>query len=62
MDKSLDDFEEIKKHPYKIISSKYDYISIMFPQEYIKCLRVYNDYLKKELDNIKLTYKIRSRL
>jgi len=71
MDKSLNYFlEEIRRNPIKIMSDEYKYISVMFPEEYIKGMRLYIDFLIKELDAIrilpskkkKIFNKIRSRL
>ena len=60
MNKSLSEFmEEIRRNPKEIINPKYDYMSVMFPQEYIKAMRMYINNLLSEKVNI---YRIRSKL
>lgn len=58
--------EMIRKNPYEIHNEinnpKYEYIAKMFPQEYIKGLRIYIDKLNFELKNLETIFKIRSRL
>ena len=66
MDKNLDYFlKEIKNNPSDIMSKKYDYISTMFPQEYIKGMKIYVEYLLREISkkeyDLKI-YRIRSKL
>ena len=51
--------EEIRRNPKEIINPKYDYMSVMFPQEYIKAMRMYINNLLSEKVNI---YRIRSKL
>lgn len=55
-------YEEISKNPSEINNPKYEYISKMFPQEYINGLRIYIDKLNFELKNLKAILKIRSKL
>ena len=66
MKKSLDEFlQDITKNPSEIINNKYQYMSTMFPQEYIKALKVYINYLLKEIskkDSELKIYHIRSKL
>jgi hypothetical protein len=62
-DKPFNEFYEIiKKNPAEIISTKYEYLSLMFPQEYIKGLRIYIDMLNSDLNNLKRVLHIRSKL
>ena len=50
MNKTLDNFlEEIKRDPKQILLSKYENISIIFPQEYIKALKMYINILLSEI-------------
>ena len=62
-DKPFNEFYEvIRKNPSEIISPKYDYLSLMFPHEYIKGLKIYIDMLNLELNNLKTVLRIRSKL
>ena len=62
-DKSLEEFQEIiRKNPSDILNAKYHYMSVMFPNEYIKALKTYIDVLNNDLKNIKLMLHIRSKL
>jgi hypothetical protein len=59
MNKTLDNFlEEIKRDPKQILLSKYENISLIFPQEYIKALKMYINILLSEIH----IYHIRSKL
>ena len=50
MNKTLDNFlEEIKRDPKQILLSKYENISLIFPQEYIKALKMYINILLSEI-------------
>ncbi len=62
-DKPFTEFYEIiKRNPNEIVTPKYDYMSTMFPQEYIKGLKIYIDVLNNELTNLKTLLRIRSKL
>ena len=59
MNKSLDEFmEKIRRNPKEIMDPKYEYISVMFPREYIKAMKMYINFLLEEI----LIYRIRSKL
>jgi hypothetical protein len=59
MNKSLEEFmDKIRLNPKEIMDSKYDYMAIMFPQEYIKAMKVYIKFLLEEIH----IYRIRSKL
>jgi len=59
MNKSLDEFmEKIRRNPRDIMDPKYEYMSVMFPQEYIKAMKLYINFLLEEI----LIYRIRSKL
>lgn len=59
MNKSLDEFMEIiRRNPKEIMDPKYEYMSVMFPQEYIKAMKIYINFLLEEI----LIYRIRSKL
>jgi hypothetical protein len=62
-DKPFNEFYEIiRKNPSEIVTSKYEYLSLMFPREYIKGLKIYIDMLNLELNNLKTILHIRSKL
>ncbi len=59
MNESLEEFiEKIRRNPTEIMNPKYDYMSVMFPEEYIKALKIYINFLSEEV----LIYRIRSKL
>lgn len=50
MNKSLDEFmEKIRRNPSEIMNPKYQYMSVMFPQEYIKAMKLYIKFLLEEI-------------
>lgn len=59
MNNTLEDFlENIRRNPTEILNSKYDYMSTMFPNEYIKAMKIYINCLLNEIQ----IYRIRSKL
>jgi Txe/YoeB family toxin of Txe-Axe toxin-antitoxin module len=62
-DKPFNEFYEIiRNNPSEIITPKYEYLSMMFPREYIKGLKIYIDMLNSDLNNLKKVLRIRSKL
>jgi len=59
MNKDFDEFmEKIRRNPKEITDPKYDYMSALFPHEYIKAMKIYINSLLEEI----LIYRIRSKL
>lgn len=66
MNKSLNNFTEtIRQNPTEIMNPKYNYMSNMFPHEYIEGMKIYIKYLLNEISKKEYDlqiHRIRSKL